>query len=102
MAFQRVTSLTDFWSGEKIGLTLSGKRVLLVNVDGAIYAYEDACPHLGLALSEGELQGARLTCRGHLWEYDASTGRGINPATMHLVPLPVRVERDDVFVDPGV
>ena len=102
MAFQRVTSLTEFWSGEKIGLTLGGKRIVLVNVDGAVYAYEDACPHLGLALSEGELKGTRLTCRGHLWEYDACTGRGINPATIHLKPLPVRVERDDVLVDPDV
>jgi nitrite reductase/ring-hydroxylating ferredoxin subunit len=66
---------------------------------GLIRAYEDHCPHLGLPLSAGRLDGERLICTGHHWEYDARTGRGINPATVELTELPVIVEKDAVLVD---
>jgi toluene monooxygenase system ferredoxin subunit len=99
MSFQKVARLSELWSGEKVGLRVEGKRVLLVNVDGIVYAYEDKCPHLGVALSEGRLDGARLACRAHNWEYDLCAGTGINPATSRLTPVPVRLENDDVLVD---
>ena len=94
-----MATLTELWDGEQVGLTVRGQKVLLINLDGAVYAYEDRCPHLGIALSEGNLDGSRLTCRGHRWEYDVHTGRGINPATVRLRPLPVLLEDDDVLVD---
>jgi toluene monooxygenase system ferredoxin subunit len=99
MSFQKVARLSELWSGEKVGLRVEGKRVLLVNVDGTVYAYEDKCPHLGVALSDGRLDGARLTCRAHHWEYDLCAGISINPATAKLRPVPVRLENDDVLVD---
>jgi toluene monooxygenase system ferredoxin subunit len=99
MAFHKVTTLDDLWSGEMRGLVVAGRKVLLVNLDGTIYAYEDKCAHLGLALSNGHLRGALLTCRAHRWEYDLSTGRGCNPATARLRALAVKVEHGDILVD---
>jgi toluene monooxygenase system ferredoxin subunit len=99
MAFERVADLADFWSGEMLAITVAGRRVLLVNADGHIRAYEDRCPHLGLPLSDGQLDGGRLTCRGHHWQYDVSTGRGINPATVELTDVPVILEGNAVLVD---
>lgn len=99
MSFQKVAKLSELWSGEKVGLRVEGKRVLLVNVDGIVYAYEDKCPHLGVTLSEGCLDGARLTCFAHHWEYDVCAGTGVNPATARLRPVPLRLENDDVLVD---
>ncbi len=97
--FERVAKLGDLWPGEKVGLSVRGKRVLLANIDGEVVAYENRCPHLGLPLSEGSLDGSRLICRGHLWEYDLADGIGINPASVRLVSLPVLVERDIILVD---
>ena len=99
MAPRRVASLQDLWSGEKVGLTVDGTRVLLVNLEGRVYAFEDRCPHLGLPLSDGLLDGSRLTCRGHHWQYDVCTGQGVNPAATRLRSVPVRVEDDQVLVD---
>ena len=39
--------LDMLWSGEKIGVVVDGIRVLLVNVGGAVRAYEDRCLHQG-------------------------------------------------------
>ena len=40
-----------------------------------------------------------LTCSTHGWEFDASTGQGINPKTACLGPVAVKVEDGDILVD---
>ncbi len=97
--FEPVATLDDLWAGEKLGVSVRGRQVLLLNLDGRIVAFEDRCPHLGLALSHGELDGERLVCTGHRWEYDVSTGAGINPVSARLTPLRVVVECETIFVD---
>jgi phenylpropionate dioxygenase-like ring-hydroxylating dioxygenase large terminal subunit len=37
---------------------------------GQIHALEDACPHKGVALHKGKVQGCHLTCAYHGWEFD--------------------------------
>jgi toluene monooxygenase system ferredoxin subunit len=73
--------------------------LLLVNVEGAICAYEDRCRHKGVRLSEGRLDGFVLTCGAHGWQYDARTGCGINPEAVMLPKSAVRIEGQDVLVD---
>ena len=40
-----------------------------------------------------------LTCPVHGWQYDVRTGKGINPCNVTPLPLPVKVEGDDIRVD---
>ena len=82
-----------------LGFVVAGRKVLLINLDGTIYAYEDKCAHLGVPLSHGHLRGAHLTCRAHRWEYDLCTGRGCNPATARLRAFAVKVDHGDILVD---
>jgi len=49
-------------------------HVLVANVGGAYYAIEDACPHSGRSLCDGDLSDAIVTCPGHGWELDVRTG----------------------------
>jgi toluene monooxygenase system ferredoxin subunit len=51
---------------------------------GASVAIKGAAPYLGVALVEGDLDGATLTCRGHHWQFNALNGEGINPRRTHL------------------
>jgi toluene monooxygenase system ferredoxin subunit len=99
MTLRKVGTLDVVWRGEKAGVAVDGRPVVLVNVDGEICAYEDRCLHKGVKLSEGRLDGAVLTCAAHGWEYDARTGRGINPEGTVLPRYPVTIEGDNVFVD---
>ena len=92
------TAVDDLWEGEMVGLELDGVPVLLVNVDGEIRAYRDRCPHQGMRLSQGRLQGTTLTCAAHHWTYDLRAGRGINPCSAALEPIPVRVNDGQVWV----
>lgn len=99
MAFRWAARVGDVWGGEMLGVTIDGQSVLLINIAGAIYAYEDRCAHLGMALSKGCLAGGVLTCFAHEWRYDACTGRGINPKKAALKAFPVRIESDAIWVD---
>jgi toluene monooxygenase system ferredoxin subunit len=82
-----------------IGIVLEGMRVLLVNDEGTIRAYEDRCAHLGVALSDGALERTTLTCAAHRWQYDVRTGRGIDPACARLRSFPVEVVQGQIRVD---
>jgi len=101
MAFRKVATLDELWDGEMTVLKIEGHVVLLVNVDGGIHAYADSCPHLGTRLSQGSLQRNVLTCATHGWEFDASTGQGINPKTACLESFAVKVENGDILIDVG-
>ena len=91
-------TLDDLWEGEVRGVNLGGVDVVLCNVDGELFAYEDRCPHLANPLSHGVLQQNTLRCAAHEWEFDARTGQGVNPQAARLKPFPVRHDDDRIFV----
>src|SRR5260370_16864233 len=89
----------DLWIGEVLGVEVGGVKILLLNVEDEVRAYLDRCPHRASALSEGNLEGLTLTCATHFWEFNALTGRGINPETSELIPFPVRIENAMIYAD---
>lgn len=40
------------------------------DVNGQLHALEDACPHKGIALHKGKVQGCNLACSYHGWEFN--------------------------------
>jgi toluene monooxygenase system ferredoxin subunit len=101
MVFQRVSTMEDLWSGEMLACAVAGRRVVLIRVGDAVYAHEDRCAHLGVALSQGRLEEGVLTCAAHHYQYDACTGQGINPRSVRLRTFAVRIEQGDILVDTG-
>ena len=101
MSFRRVADAASLNPGEMKGLVVGAVRVLLVNLDGEVRAYEDSCPHRGVALSCGKLEAASgtLTCAMHLWQYDARTGAGLNPRGPGLRRLPMKLEDDGIWIE---
>jgi toluene monooxygenase system ferredoxin subunit len=99
MAYTRAAKADDLWIGEMTSLEIRGRRVLLVRLDEGVFAYEDRCAHLGVALSRGRLDGPVLTCVAHEWTYDVRTGRGVNPEGPRLCPFAVKVEAGAILVD---
>jgi toluene monooxygenase system ferredoxin subunit len=93
-SWRETISLDDLWEGDMIAVTVEGEAVLLVNVDGQVYAYSNRCPHQASGLDEGDLDGEKLTCVKHMWEFDVTTGCGINPATSRLRSYPCMVNDD--------
>ena len=99
MAFLKIATVDDVWSGEMTGVMVGDIPVLLINVDGVLRAYSDVCPHLGTSLSRGSLKNGILTCATHQWQFDGQTGCGINPRNACLESLPLRIEAGEIFLD---
>ncbi|MGA8331644.1 MAG: Rieske 2Fe-2S domain-containing protein [Mycobacterium sp.] len=97
-AWRYAGTLDDLWEGEVRGVDLGGVDVVLCNVDGELFAYEDRCPHLANPISHGVLQHNTLRCAAHEWEFDARTGQGVNPQAACLKPFPVRIDDDRIFI----
>ena len=99
MAFEVVMSEDELWEGEMRGLVVRDRRVLVVRTAAGVCAYEDRCAHLGVPLSLGTLEAGVITCSAHHYQYDARTGRGINPERVKLCAFPVRVTAGTISVD---
>jgi nitrite reductase/ring-hydroxylating ferredoxin subunit len=72
--FLEVASLEQIAPGNSLVVKVAGKDVALFNVDGQIYAIDDACVHQGASLGAGKIDGRSVTCRAHGLKYDITTG----------------------------
>ena len=100
MAYQRACSQDEVWEGDMLEVDVGAHSVLLVRLDGGeLRAYQGACPHQDIPLSEGKFDGRVLMCRAHQWTFDAATGCGINPGDCRLAQYPVKLDGDDVLVE---
>ena len=57
--FREVAKLDQLAPGQGMTVTVRGVDVALFNVDGSVFAMEDACLHAGVSLGAGELREAR-------------------------------------------
>lgn len=100
MSFTKVCVLEDLWEGEMESFTVNGQDILLVCTEGGVVkAFQGICPHQDIPLIEGKFDGKTVICRAHLWQFDASNGKGLNPTDCALAEYPVNIDGDDVFVD---
>ncbi|UCV07084.1 Rieske 2Fe-2S domain-containing protein [Dechloromonas denitrificans] len=100
MSFKKVCTLDDLWEGEMESFNIEGQEILLVCAEGGdIKAFQGICPHQDIPLIEGKFDGQKIICRAHLWQFDACTGKGINPDDCVLAEYPVRMDGDDVLVE---
>lgn len=60
--------------GAVFAATLAGTPVGLTRVNGAVQAFVNKCPHLGLKLTKGKIEGGVITCPFHGSSFDLCTG----------------------------
>lgn len=88
---------------------IGSRSIVVLNINGELFALSDKCPHKGGSLCKGKLTGAVastepghydysrpgeiLRCPWHGWEFDVRTGRSwCDPRRMRLVNYAVSVE----------
>jgi nitrite reductase/ring-hydroxylating ferredoxin subunit len=85
-------------AGKSMVVRLAGKDVAIFNVDGTLYATDDACAHAGASLGSGKLQGSIVTCRAHGFRYDVTTGRCTNIQGLQIPRYEVKVVDGQILV----
>ncbi len=82
------------------GVEFDNRRILVVNLDGALFAWDGTCTHEEADLSSGFLLGDRVTCPLHLSQFDLTTGEAVTPpATQPLRKYDVKIENEEVYVE---
>lgn len=100
MSFTKVCTVNDLWEGEMEPFTVNGHEILLVCAEGGnVKAFQGICPHQDIPLAEGKFDGQKIICRAHLWQFDACSGKGINPDDCALAEYPVKLNGDDILVE---
>ena len=62
MAFVKVVLMKDLEAGHMIGVEASGKEIVVINLEGTVYAIGNRCTHMGCKLSDGTLRGGKVAC----------------------------------------
>jgi nitrite reductase/ring-hydroxylating ferredoxin subunit len=97
--FTTVAKPDDIQVGKLAKFEVAGTWVAIANVGGTFYGFGDVCTHRGCSLAEGELQETTVTCPCHGSQFDVTTGEvRRSPASMPVLPYPVRVEGDAIQV----
>ena len=94
----RVAAVADVPEGTGRVVEAGGRTLALFNVNGTFHALDNACPHRGGPLGEGDLDGPLVVCPWHAWRWDVTTGANANNPAVTVARLPVSVEAGAVFV----
>ena len=100
MAFVKIGSIAALPSGSVMEVILGDDSYAICNPDGHLYALSGICPHAGGPIGQGTLQDNMVTCPWHEWSYDCRTGENDFDPAIKLDTLAVKVEGDDILMDP--
>jgi 3-phenylpropionate/trans-cinnamate dioxygenase ferredoxin component len=85
--YVEVATLDSFPPGSMKSVTADGKEILIVNIEGKIYALGNKCTHAGGDLSKGTLEGKVVICPRHKSHFDVTTGSRISGPAKNDEPV---------------
>ncbi len=96
----KVAETKDLPTGQGAAFEVEGYRIAVFNCGGAFFAIDDTCPHAGGPLSEGSVEGCKVTCPWHGADFDLKTGAVLGPpADEGVRAYKVVVEGNDLRVE---
>jgi nitrite reductase/ring-hydroxylating ferredoxin subunit len=98
MALVPVTTVDRLPVGGIRMLRAAGRRLALVRTADGVFALDNACPHEGYALTQGEVKGGELTCAWHNWKFRLADGRCVL-GEEDVRSYPVTIAGGEVLVD---
>lgn len=85
--------------GEAKEFELGGRTICVANVNGTITAMDNVCLHMGGPLGQGYIEGEKIVCPWHGWEYDPKTGELSDDPKSRLDVYPIKTENGDVLIE---
>jgi cytochrome P450/nitrite reductase/ring-hydroxylating ferredoxin subunit len=95
----QITTIAELKQENLVGAQVAGVELVVVLNEVGVSVFEGHCPHQGTLLAEGQIEGGRLVCRGHGWEYDSLSGVKVDDAQTCLHRFSVVVDGEKVLVD---
>lgn len=83
--------------GARIAARVSGRKVLIVRLHGRLRAIDASCPHYGVDLADGAVEGTTTFCPGCGVAFDLTSGTSRAPS-LTLRTLAVEEENGVIFL----
>lgn len=96
--FRDIAACEEIPEGKVRMFSVDQRQVAVARVAGKFFAVDDACPHRGGPLSEGDVIGCEIVCPWHFWTFDLSTGRHTGGSKFAVTTHDVRVEKERLLV----
>jgi nitrite reductase (NADH) small subunit len=84
--------------GEAREFSLGDKVVCVANVNGTITAIDNVCLHRGGPLGQGVIEGDKLVCPWHGWQWDPKSGEAAHNAELKVEVYALKLENGDVMI----
>jgi 3-phenylpropionate/trans-cinnamate dioxygenase ferredoxin subunit len=94
-----IGSADELAPGQRKLAFVEGRSIVLFNIDGALHAIDNACPHNGASLASGQLEGCVLRCPAHGLRFDVRTGCMHGAAGLSLTTFPVTTVEGTLLVN---
>ena len=98
--FVKIANKTDLPGPDQAKeFTVGDKVICVANVRGTIAAMDNVCLHRGGPLGQGIIEGDKVVCPWHGWQYDLKTGAAAHNQAAKVKVYPIKVEGEDVLVE---
>ena len=95
----RACGVTELPPGSATTVRSGELEIAVFNVDGELYALDNACAHTGGPIVDGLVRDGAVTCPLHWWRYDLATGIRRGASHIGQTTYPVAVDGTDVVVE---
>jgi len=79
--------------------TCGEKTICVANISGKLVAMDNVCLHRGGPLGQGLVDGGKIVCPWHGWQYDPTTGAATHNPAAKVQVYPIKIEGDDVLIE---
>jgi nitrite reductase/ring-hydroxylating ferredoxin subunit len=95
----RVCATHELPSGARRVIEINDyEEVLVLNVEGRVYAISNICPHQGAALARGVVEGEVLYCPLHRWGFTLTTGTCLADVSIRVRLYTIESKNGDLLL----
>jgi len=96
--YHRVASIGEIPLGARRRVEVAEQEIALFNFNGEYYAISDLCPHRGASLAEGFLDGGKVFCPWHCFDFNLKTGECATVPSLRVQNYEVKILGEDIFI----
>jgi len=75
------------------------KVICVANVNGVVTAMDNVCLHRGGPLGQGVIEGNKLVCPWHGWQWNPQTGEAAHNPNAKVAVYPLKYENGNVMIE---
>lgn len=97
--FFSITTQNELGIGERLFFEIDNHPVVILNIEGTVFAIADVCSHDDGPLGDGSVNDHIITCPRHGATFDIRSGKALSlPAIVDVPAFPVKIIKGEIFV----